>query len=221
MTIEDVHKWINFIADKSIDNYFTSDEIDRSLDRAQIAYFNSEYSYYALAEKLQDSLSPFKVTYNFLTSDTPSGVITLTSDYMYMTGGYVTVVINGNTRNKSLKILSEDEVAYRLESKLRPVSTSKPFATIYGKVSGITLIQLYPKTSMAGTIFYLRRPAVPKFAYTQVGRVITYDPTNSVQLEWGESEIGEIMIRALEYLGVNAQDQTVAQFADLKSKEVN
>lgn len=217
MNIEDVHKWINFVADKSIDNYFTSDEIDRALDRGQMAYFNLQYSYFVMAQKLNDSLSPFKEKYDFLTSDSAGGLLTMPDGYMYLTGGYTVVVINGNARNKSLKIIAEDEIGYRLDSKLRPVSVSKPVAALSGKGK----IQLYPKTPMAGTLFYLRRPAVPKFAYTQVGRVITYDDVNSVQLEWGESEIGEIMIRALEYLGVNAQDQTVTQFADIKSKEVN
>lgn len=221
MTLLDIHNWIDFITNKEMGTYFTYEEKDSVLDRAQIEYFNSQYAVYAMAQKMQDSLAPFKAKYDFLTENSPAGLVTMPSGYMYLTGGQIVIVVNGHTRTKSLKILSEDELAYRLDSQLRAVSVSAPVATISGRVSGITLVQLYPKQPMAGTLFYLRRPAVPKFAYTQVGRVITYDDVNSVQLEWGESEIGEIMIRALEYLGVNAQDQTVTQFADIKSKEVN
>lgn len=201
--------------------YFSYAEKDSVLDRAQIEYFNSQYAVYAMAQKMQDSLSPFKAKYDFLTEDTADGLVTMPSGYMYLTGGQIVIVVDGHTRTKSLKILSEDELGKRLDSQLRTVSTSKPVATIAGKVSGITLIQLYPKQPMAGSMFYFRRPTPPKFAYTQTGRVITYDSDNSVQLEWGESEIGEIMIRALEYLGVNSSDANITQFSDAKSKEVN
>lgn len=217
MNIQDIHNWIDFITNKAQGTFFTYAEKDTALDRAQIEYFNSEYAVYALAQKIQDSLAPFKASYDFLTSDSANGLVTMPTGYMYLTGGQIVIVVNGHTRTKSLKILSEDELAYRLDSQLRPVTISQPVATISGKGS----VQLYPKTAMAGTMYFLKRPTPPKFAYTQVGRVITYDTDTSVQLEWGESEIGEIMIRALEYLGINAQDQTVTQFADIKSKEVN
>lgn len=221
MTIQDVHNWLDFVANKPLGAFFSLEEIDNCLDRAQMEYFNSEYAVYAMAQKIQDSLSPFKASYNFLTEDSTAGLVSMPSTYMYFLGGQIVIVVNGHTRTKSLKVLSEDELAYRLDSQLRPVTVSSPVATIAGKVDEITKIQLYPKQPMAGTMFYLRRPAVPKFAYTQTGRVITYDPDNSVQLEWGESEIGEIMIRALVYLGVNASDANITQFSDAKSKEVN
>ena len=74
---------------------------------------------------------------------------------------------------------------------------------------------------MAGEIYYLRRPAVPKFDYTLTGRTVTYLPDTSVQLEWNESELSEIMIRAIEYLGINVDDATIVQYANAKSKEIN
>lgn len=217
MTLLDIHNWIDFITNKEMGTYFTYEEKDSVLDRGQIEYFNTLYAMYAAAEKVHDGLSPFKASYQFLTSDSTGGLVTIPSGYMYLTGGQIVVVVNGHTRTKSLEIVPESELAGRLDSQLVPVTNSKPIATVAGKGK----VQLYPQIPMAGTMFYLRRPVAPKFVYAQVGRVITYDPTNSVQLEWGESEIGEIMIRALEYLGVNAADANITQFSDAKSKEVN
>ena len=219
MTIFDVHNWIDFLTNKAQGVYFTHEEKDMALDRAQMQYFNEQYAYYAVAQKMQESLSPFKTTYTFLNA--PSGLITTPAGYQYLIGGRVIYMDGTHTRNKSLKVLSSDELAYRLDSQLRPVTAYKPVAVMAGKVSGISLIQLYPKQTFAGEIDYLRRPAVPKYAYTQSGRAFTYDPANSVQLEWGESELNELIMRALSFLGISIDDQLVTQYAEAKSKSVN
>ena len=219
MTIEDIHFWIDFLTNKAQGVYFTHEEKDMALDRAQMQYFNEQYAYYAVAQKMQESLSPFKTTYTFLNA--PSGLITTPAGYQYLIGGRVIYMDGTHTRNKSLKVLSSDELAYRLDSQLRPVTAYKPVAVMAGKVSGISLIQLYPKQTFAGEIDYLRRPAVPKYAYTQSGRAFTYDPANSVQLEWGESELNELIMRALSFLGISIDDQLVTQYAEAKSKSVN
>lgn len=221
MTIFDIHNWIDFLTNKAQGVYFTHEEKDMAIDRSQMQYFNEQYAYYALAQKIQESLSPFKTKFTFLTSDTPNGLLTTPSGYQYLIGGRVIYMEGTHTRNKSLKVLSSDELAYRLDSQLRPVTAYKPVAVMAGKVSGISLIQLYPKQTFAGEIDYLRRPAVPKYAYTQSGRAFTYDSANSVQLEWGESELNEIIIRTLSFLGISIDDQLVTQYAEAKSKSVN
>jgi hypothetical protein len=219
MTIENIHNWIDFLTNKAQGVYFTHEEKDMALDRGQMQYFNEQYAYYALAQKMQESLSPFKTTYTFLNA--PSGLITAPAGYQYLIGGRVIYMDGTHTRNKSLKVLSSDELAYRLDSQLRPVTAYKPVAVMAGKVSGISLIQLYPKQTFAGEIDYLRRPAVPKYAYTQSERAFTYDPANSVQLEWGESELNELIMRALSFLGISIDDQLRTQYAEAKSKSVN
>jgi hypothetical protein len=221
MTIQDIHNWIDFLTNKAQGVYFSHEEKDMALDRGQMQYFNEQYAYYALAQKIQESLSPFKTKYSFLTSDTQNGLITAPSDYLYLTGGKIVYMEGSRTRYKALKVLSDDELAYRLNSQLRPVTITSPVAVMAGKVSGISLIQLYPKQTFAGEIDYLRRPAVPKYAYTQSGRAFAYDPTNSVQLEWGESELNELIMRALSFLGISIDDQLVTQYAEAKSKSVN
>lgn len=221
MTIKEIHDWVNFLTDKASGSYFSIEEIDKALDRAQMQYFNSQYSAYALAQRLQDSLAPFKSKYPFLTSDTAEGLVSMPSDYQYLLGGQITIMEGSHVRQKPLRILSEDEISYRLESQLRPVTASKPVATMAGKVSGITLIQLYPKQPMAGEVYYLRRPVVPVFGYTASGRVITYNPSTSTQMEWAESDLNEIMIRAIGFLGISVDDETITQYSEVKSKQVN
>jgi hypothetical protein len=221
MTIFDIHFWVDFLTNKAQGVYFTHEEKDAALDRAQMQYFNEEYGYYAISQKLQDSLSPFKVTHQFLTSDTPSGLLTTPSGYQYLLGGDIVYMDGDRTRHKALKIASESELSDRLDSQLRPVTATSPIATIAGKVSGLTLIQFYPKQTFAGEIYYLRRPVAPQYAYSQSGRTFTYNSGSSVQMEWGESELNEIIMRSLSFLGISIDDQLVTQYAEAKSQKVN
>lgn len=221
MTISQIHDWVNFLTDKAQGSYFSIEEIDNALDRAQMQYFNTQYSAYALAQKLQDSLSPFKSKYTFLTSDTAEGLMSMPSDYLYLLGGQITIMEGEHIRHKPLKILSEDEISYRLDSQLRPVTASKPVATMAGKVSGITLIQLYPKQPMAGEVYYLRRPKAPVFGYDINGRETTYNSATSTQMEWGESDLNGIMIRAIGLLGISVSDEMVTQYSEVKSNQIN
>lgn len=220
MDISQIHSFLDLILNKAQGQFFTGPEKDAALDRAQMAYYNTLYAEYALAEKVQDGLAPFKTSFDFLTTDTVSGLLTLPVDYQYLLGVQIVVDDDSNTKYRSVKILSEDEIGYRLSSQLRPVSANKPVGRVAGRASGSTILQLYPTIGMAGTAFYLRRPAVPVYAYTQTGRTIVYDPTFSTQMEWTETELNEIMFRALEFLGVAAPDQDVSQYANAKSKEI-
>lgn len=202
MDISQIHDWINFVTNKEQAAYFSPKEIDDSLDRAQMKYFNELYSSYATSEKTQDALSPFKAQYNFLTDDSAGGILNLPATYQYLLGLQTVVQDGGNTIYPSVKVIAEDALAQRLSSHARKVSASKPIATITGKAK----IQLYPKQAMAGSAFYLRRPVAPVYGYTIVSGDITYNAGTSTQMEWGESELSEIMIRAIEYLGVSMSD---------------
>lgn len=221
MNLKEIHDWFDFVTNKAQGEYYSHGDYDNCLDRAQMMLFNEMYSEYATGEKMQDAMAPFKSSYSFLTSNTTNGIVNLPADYLYMTGGHIVVVESSHTKYRPLEIISEDEISWRLNSQLRPATVNKPFATIASKVAGVTTIQLYPTVPMAGSVFYLKRPTPPVFVYTQSGRVVTYDSVNSVQLQWPESEINEIIIRALVYLGVNADDADIVQYANVKSKEIN
>ena len=81
-------------------------------------------------------------------------------------------------------------------------------------------IQLYPKVDQyTGFLNYMRRPLKPVYAYTVVGRSITYLPQQSIQLEWRTNDINIILLKALSSIGINLSDQQVMQFSELKSQE--
>lgn len=231
MNIKEIHDIILFYLNKQQQGFVSHEEIDAVLDRGQMSIFNMYHANpkiytipgdkgsfgYGDNLRMDDSLSPFKKTYTFTTGDTPGGVITLPADYMHMIAVSTTQYVSALGRNVTnpVQILNEEELVERLESQVIPVSMDDPICIM----SAQKKIQLFPDQPQSGKVYYFKRPAVPKFAYTQSGRTITYDAGNSTQLEWNEADINNIIIQALAYFGLNLQSADVVQFAQIKNQE--
>lgn len=116
-----------------------------------------------------------------------------------------------------VKMVNEDELSNRLNSQIDPVNTSSPV----GEVLQLRKIQLYPKVNTyTGTISYMRKPIKPVYGYTVTGgRTIVYDPATSTQLEWRESDVNMVLLKALSSIGINLSDAEVSQFAEAKSQQ--
>jgi hypothetical protein len=228
MTINDVHNVILFYVNKAQQGFITHEEIDLVLDRAQMTLFDQYHTnpklpakaqaeLYGDSQRIDDALSPFKSKYTFNAGATPSGVITLPSDYMHLLSLYTTVFNAQLGRNvySAVQVMAEDELIERLESQVIPVSADDPVAIMNSQ----NRIQLFPEAPATGAIYYFRRPVNPKFAYNQVGRAITYDPANSVQLEWREMDINNIIVIALQFYGLNLTSQEIIQFGQVKEAQ--
>ena len=223
MNINDVHRVILFILDKEQNGFISHDEIDDQLDRAQMVLFNNYFvnpkipasaqpQIYSENQRIHDSLSPFKDRYTF--TNTPSGVVTLPSDFMHLLSLYTTLYSSTLSRNiySSVQILNEEELIERLESQVIPVSADDPI----GIMNKQNKIQLFPETAQSGGVYYMRKPLKPVFGYTQSGRNVTYNSGTSIQLEWKESDIQNIIVIALSYLGINLSSADIVQYSEGK-----
>lgn len=225
MNINDVHRVILFVLDKEQNGFISHEEIDDQLDRAQMVLFNQYFNnpklpaaaqpqIYSENQRIHDSLAPFKDKYTFTNIDTPSGVLTLPAGFMHLLGMYTSVFNAGLGRNvySAVQVLNEEELIERLESQVIPVSADDPICIMNKE----NKIQLFPETAQSGAVYYLRRPVKPVFGYTSSGRVITYSSGSSTQLEWKESDIQNIIVIALSYLGINLSSADVVQYAEGK-----
>lgn len=131
----------------------------------------------------------------------------------------LTIQYTANSRATyySVKMTNEDELADKLNSQINPPVSTAPVGIMYQRRS----IQLFPaNTAYTGFVHYMRRPVKPVYGYSVVGgRVIVYEPSNSVQLEWKDTDINYILLKALSSIGINLSDQEVSQFAEMKSQE--
>lgn len=235
MTIKAVHDIILFYLDKDQNGFITHEEIDAVLDKAQLALLN-EYLYnpklpsqnqpnrYGQNQRVNDSLSQFKASYTFTAGNTPAGVLTLPADFIQLNSLYSTTYDSNLARNVSypVQVLNEEELIDRLESQVIPISYADPVCIMNSN----NVIQLFPEQPQSGKVFYFRRPIAPKFGYTMSGRLIVHDPTpynastntdGSIDLEWRDSDVNNIISKALSYYGLNMSSGDVQQFAEAKN----
>jgi len=127
------------------------------------------------------------------------------------------ITVQVNNIYHTVKMLNEDELSNRLNSQIDPVNASNPV----GEITQLRKIQLFPKTNnYTGTVSYMRKPIKPVYGYTVTGgRTIVYDPSTSTQLEWRESDINMVLLKALSSIGINLSDAEVSQFAEVKSQQ--
>jgi hypothetical protein len=128
----------------------------------------------------------------------------------------ITYALSNRTMYYGVPFPNRDERANRLNSQIDPVTVTSPV----GEMMVPRYIRLYPTSGYTGTVTYLRRPVKPVFAYSLVSsRVVVYDAANSTQLEWRETEIVPLLLKALNSIGINLTDSEISNFAQIKSQE--
>lgn len=209
MNISEIHTFIDLITFQERGGFSTPAEIDSALDRASMTYFSYYRPQYAKNITAKEALSPFRVKYSYTTDG--QGRITLTSGQLFVSLLAMDVAVYdpdtassyNPTRTYDVTFPNEDELAERKNSHINP---PKPYAPI-ADIVGVGWYNLYPQQVHSGSIYFLKRPAVPVYAYSQSGRTITYLPNSSTQLEWVEPYINKVIFLAIRYLGLNLDNE--------------
>jgi len=224
MTIDEVYRFINFIVKKSnAGGYVTPSEFNLLINRAQIQYFNklygnqNDYRYdrpipkisYAVTEKISNSLSPFLSDKTTVTIDS-NGQCTTPTDMIQMVA--VTKEAVGKPECEITRV-EQDRIANNLSSYYDAPDAEFP---IYAQLR--TKLQFYPKNLASASVIYLKKPTNMVWAYTTLSGRPVYDAGTSVQPQWEEVDMNEIMYLALSYIGVNLKDPDVSQFANMKTQ---
>lgn len=214
MNLEEAYRFLNFWLNKTFGYYYSPEDIDDIVDRGQMKLYSTLQPDYATSQRIKDALSPFRESYAFGYPESVNGVVTVPSDRDYLNlldiSINYTISARSITKYVPIPLPNEDERAERLNSQVDPVTATSPIGEMIGPAS----IQLYPEVQYNGKVTFLRRPVKPYFAYTLIsGRVPVYDPVNSVQLEWAENWINEVLIRALDSVGINVGAADIMQWA--------
>jgi len=223
-----IHDIVRFYLNKEQGGWFAPEELDDLLDRAQWWFYSEQYDIYARTQKITDALSVFSTPFSY--TSTANGVVSLPVDpkinpcYEHLLSIHCQYYdnINQKTRYRAIKIINEDELAGRLDAQILAPTLQHPVGvvtTVEGESAKLGTIQLYPEAEITGKGFYLRRPLKPKFVYTMTGREITYNDNTSVQMEWNETSMNKIIIKALQIAGVNITDQMIIEYTELKNAQ--
>lgn len=217
MDLNEAYTLLNFYINKSQGGWYPPEELTRIVDRAQRTLYNTYYTKYATSQRLDDALAPFKVDFQFTLVSTPGGLISTPDNYLDLLGIYTIVTGSDNiTRKRPVEIVNEEELVYRLNSQVVPVTVDDPI----GIVKATWDVQLYPAQAQAGIMMYLREPVAPFYAYSVVsGRVIVYNQGASTQLEWSDKDIETIILIALNGLGINLGEADIMQWSEIKTQQ--
>lgn len=217
MNLQIAYDRLNFWINKKTGAWYSPEELDDTTDSGQMSLYADLQPLYATSERIKDALAPFRRKWDFTPADTISGIIPIPSnlDFLNLLDVRITYDISGRTRHISLEFPNEDELSTRLDSQIDPVTITSPIGEIESKL----YIRTHPTgTGYNGTVTFLRRPIKPHFVYTTISeRVVVYDNVASTQLEWPENWINALLLKALNSIGINLDDQEVQQFAEMKS----
>ncbi len=215
MNLNDIFNFLNFYINKFTGSWYTIEELEDLIDMAQMALYSDLKPKYATSQLIKDALSPFRETYNFTTLI--SGyVIVPDSTYLDVLDIQIYFQISNRTVYYPIDLVNEDTRAQRLNSQIDPVTITSPI----GEQTAPRTFRLYPTGVYNGNVTYLRRPVKPVFGYSVIsGRIIVYDPNTSTQLEWRETEVPSIIIKALSSIGINIGSQEVMQWSEIKSQQ--
>ena len=172
-------------------------------------------------------------------NNTPNNTYVVTDGTVAYSAG-----TSSRTFAKPVKVVSEEQLADRLVSQVSAPSTTSPIG-ILGD-SG-NKIQLFPEVEHSGYIMYLSKPIKPLFSHVVDGRKIVHNSTStaatftagstltlpdgtivnagatytlpgSIELNWAEDCVNDIINKALSSLGVHLEDQNVTQYTEVKNQ---
>jgi hypothetical protein len=215
MDLKVAYDFLNFWINKFTGAFYSPEQLDMITDRGQMSLYSDYQPQYGSSERIRDSLSPFKKTFQFTLVTSPGGLVTY-PDNMQDALDVETQVMDadGNVIPCECPFLNEDQRTFRRKSQVIPLSTSNPFAETMD-----TGFQLYPKEPQVGVLSYLKRPAAPVFVYTLVsGRVIVYNQGASTQLEWLDKDQNAVLIKSLSSIGINISEQDIQAYAENKDE---
>lgn len=214
MDLEDIFALLNFYINKFTGSWYTIPELEAALDAGQMAAYSDFKPKYATSQLIKEILSPFKQVYNF-TTQVSGYVIVPDTNYLDLLDIQIYFQISNRTIYYPVPLVNEDVRATRLNSQISPVTITSPI----GEQIAPKTFRLYPIGVYNGNVTYLTRPVPPVFAYNTIsGRIIVYNSAGSTQLQWRQSELSLIIIKALQILGINISSTEITGWTNTKSE---
>lgn len=207
--INDCYNLCLYIVRKERGVFLKVADFNANIDAGLLDAVELWFQGYGENQILHDAIRPLRI-YQPFTSNT-GGFVNFNSNYIHLLGGVFTVYGSAVTKPT---MINEDEFVDAMRSQLRAISNEYPII-----VDTATGLSIYPQSTQTGAYWYLRRPVSPSLAVTQVGRDLTYDATNSVQIELNEIYWNNVVARALKYAGVNMDEDGVYKFAQAYQQE--
>ena len=207
MNINEVYKLVSYLVDKYQGTYLSPDDFNMVINMAQIQY---------LAALTEDTGNPTRNPKNptgmtssatisdMISSFITEGNLTITSQSSNKPNDlYKTLAIRTSDDNYAVRFVPADRLASHIDNAIDPPSLTDP---IYYELG--STFKFFPSTLSTAKIIYVKNPQTLKWAYT--GSLV-YDaansvPANNAAIEWGDTDVYEIIYRAIGIIGINLKD---------------
>jgi hypothetical protein len=216
MTVDTVYKIMQFAVNKNQNGYLTPDQFNLIINQAQNSYMawllgeTQQFQYqvgqprvqYSISENTRQKIQPF---INTVTLSVSSGFSAYPIDYQ------VTDTMTNSNGIDRIRYAANNKLFSFLKSKIDPVATNPVYSL------GKTGFNFYPSTLSSAILSYISVPTQIVWAYTlDVNGRPVYNPATppSVNPKWYDSDMLEIIVRALRLVGVNLKDGEVSQYAN-------
>lgn len=104
--------------------------------------------------------------------------------------------------------VQDGEIAERLSSPLIPPTLQYPICCIYENY-----LQLYPQNVGMLKFTYLRKPNIPVWGYTLTNGRPVYNSSASVDFDFPDECLNELVMRMTSLLGINISNQLLLQYS--------
>lgn len=210
---------IKFAAAKNQQGYITPDQYNLIINQAQrgfLDYLLGEYQRYQIQrpvavvefgqnERIRQSLAPL-IYGTVLYINPATGQAPFPSDHEYPDAMW------GLYGFYNIRFIQQDRQDAYLHSAIDPIATNPVYLINHEG------FQFFPNSMGSARMSYVRTPPTIKWAYVTINDEPIYDPINSISPVWSESDMMQIIVRALQLVGCNLQLGVVAQYAnDIKN----
>jgi hypothetical protein len=212
--INEIYKLIQYRANKSgfLGNISPND-FNLIFPRAEIKYYNSLYAQYYKTQRISDALSRFfsdPIDLTLPTTGSTAGKYTFPADLFHVDA--LTHVVG--TEQYPIVRVEKDRLANHLSSKIEAPTSTFPIYTEYK-----TYLQFYPTNLATAILVYLKAPTTSVWAYTLVSGRPVYNAVLSVQPEWNQTDLDNIIYLALQDIAMNMRDGMLQQFGQLETQQ--
>jgi hypothetical protein len=217
MNINEVYKLVSYLVDKYQGTYLSPDDFNMVINMAQIQYLA------ALTEdtgnptrnpKAPTGMATSATLVDMISSFITESTVTITSQLGPKPADlYKTVALRTTDDNYAVRFVPADRVASHIDNAIDSPSLTDP---MYYEIG--SNYKFFPSTLASIKLTYVKNPQTLKWS-SFVG-TLNYDkdtsvPVNNTPLEWGDTDIYEIVYRAIGIIGINLKDGDLVSAARL------
>jgi len=131
---------------------------------------------------------------------------TIPANYFYVTG-----INNGN---EPVDIVTDGQWGPRISNSITYPEDDYPICRFFSAE-----IQFLPSTVSSVSWTYLRKPTPPVYVTKFENGITVYDAASSTELDWGETEVQDIIALILSDVGVPMDPTSIESYAQLKNQQ--